>query len=161
MRYCIRGRPVLRDPAQMSRRPDGTHRVGRLPAGTETFLPRAGQCFSPRRTRPKLHAERVRAAGACRPPCRVRRVSQPGGIGEQKGNPHRSADGRTPRWRVGPDGFYGSSDWGDEIDWDRLTGCAPRPLVRRKRRTDAPDCEVDPERVGAIRETEEDPPAAP
>jgi hypothetical protein len=42
---------------------------------------------------------------------------------------------RTPAWRVGPDGFYGSG-WGDTIDWDRLTGRAPRPLVKRKRRSD-------------------------
>jgi hypothetical protein len=84
-----------------------------------------------------------------------RKVSRPGETGDQKGEPATPPPaGRTARstCRIGPDGFYGSSDWGDEIDWGRLTGRSPRPLVKRKRRSggDAPDCVVDPERVGAL-----------
>ena len=128
-----------------------------------------------------------------------RKVSHPGETGDQKGEPAAPQPaGRTarPTCRIGPDGFYGSG-WGDTIDWDRLTGRAPRPLVKRKRRSggDVPNCIVDPERVGALldgkltdpdreaalseiaasdddacvfadtaavlRETEEEPPAAP
>jgi hypothetical protein len=67
--------------------------------------------------------------------------------GEEKRRPQRG-----PPWRIGPDGFYGSSDWGGTIDWGLLTGRAPRPLVKRRRRTggDAPKCVVDPERVGVL-----------
>lgn len=84
-----------------------------------------------------------------------RKVSHPGETGDQKGEPAAPPPaGRTARsaCRIGPDGFYGSSDWGDTIDWDRLVGRAVRPLVKRRRRSggDAPQCVVDPERVGAL-----------
>ena len=43
-----------------------------------------------------------------------------------------------PRRRVGPDGYYGSSDWSDEL---------PRP---RRVAPNAPARVVDPERVDAL-----------
>ena len=40
---------------------------------------------------------------------------------------------------IGPDGYYGSSDW--ESMWRRPQSAAQSPLL---------DCAVDPERVGAL-----------
>lgn len=40
--------------------------------------------------------------------------------------------------RIGPDGFYGSSSWAGEIDWELLSARPLRPLVGRRRRADAP-----------------------
>lgn len=61
---------------------------------------------------------------------RRRKVSRSGEKGREKEKP-RNADRpgtHNPSRRIGPDGFYGSSDWADEIDWNWLAPHAPLPL---------------------------------